>query len=84
MAAQQIARRDLKLADVIRLSEHIAYNTAVVVNIRDGAIHVERPYMVTADFSYTGGVIAYIGVERFSFYQDSDALETVLERKELK
>lgn len=38
------------------------------------AVHLVRPYMQTSDFTYTGGVIWYIGVEQYSLYRTSDVL----------
>ena len=58
---------------------------AIVNKIADGLVHVYRPYATTADFSYTGGVIPYIGIEQFTLSQQYDTRKvTVVQRKELK
>lgn len=76
---------ELRLADVVLLERINAYHTATVKNIKsDGTITLFRPYTQTADFSHTGGVICYIGVEEWSFIPRAEERFTVLERKELK
>lgn len=55
----------LQLRDVVRLDLE-AWADAIVHRIdADGTVHVRRPYMHAADFSYTGGVITTIGLEDF-------------------
>jgi hypothetical protein len=55
--------KDLKLGDVVRLDLQ-AYGDATVRKINaDGTVVVFRPYVHSEDFSYTGGVICYIGTE---------------------
>jgi hypothetical protein len=56
---------NLKLGDVIAAYEG-AFGTAIVVKIEERDIKLFRPYGTTADFSYTGGVIPYTGVESYS------------------
>lgn len=74
---------ELQLADVVQVLEG-PWGTATVVQIKDNIIHLERPYGTTADFSYTGGVIAYVGLERFTMFADSKTTVTLWQRKELK
>ena len=63
----KVAIKDLKLGDVIRLGMSGTYEDATVYRInKDGSVQVWRPYVTTADFSYTGGVIPYIGIEDFA------------------
>jgi hypothetical protein len=78
-----LAVRDLKLADVVQLF-HGPFGTATVTNVTDTEVHMERPYGMTADFSYTGGVIAYIGHETIKYSRDSHATLPVWHRKDLK
>jgi hypothetical protein len=54
--------RELKLADKVRLFDQ-AYGDATVKQIKEDCVILTRPYVQTADFSYTGGVITYIGIE---------------------
>lgn len=43
------------------------YNTATVSQVYDdGTVDLFRPYVHTADFSYTGGVICYVGINNIS------------------
>lgn len=55
----------MKLADTIRFESTSQYNDAMVYRIDTDrqVVCLRRPYMTHADFSYTGGVIPYIGTE---------------------
>lgn len=75
--------RDLKLADVVQLSEG-DYMTATVSQVTEDEVTFIRPYIHTADFSYTGGVITYIGQETVKVYRDSKREYLVHQRKVLK
>ena len=79
----QVKIRDLKLADVVGLGEY-PFSDAVVKQIKDGCVTVFRPYAITADFSYTGGVIPYIGIEEIIYYQSDDRGVELLASKDLK
>ena len=61
MDSKQVSASGLKLKDVVDLD--FQYGYATVTNIKDGVITLFRPYVHTSDFSYTGGVIPYIGFE---------------------
>lgn len=74
---------ELKLGDVVQVFDG-AYGTATVKQIRDGMITFFRPYTQTADFSYTGGVICYIGFEEFTRFHSDDQEWIVYHRVELK
>jgi len=74
---------ELQLADVVVLSE-IVYGTATVKQIKDGTITFFRPYVHTEDFSYTGGVLCFVGIEEFTVSVDSGGEVELLERKGLK
>ena len=69
----RIKPRDMQLADVITCTPGHAFTTGIVKRITDASVTIFRPYAVTADFSYTGGVICYTGVEEFVLPRDSDA-----------
>lgn len=79
----EVKASDLKLADVLHMFDG-AFGTAVVHKVTDEGVYLERPYMCTDDFSSTGGVSTYIGVERFSLPKCSDRTYTVLSRKDLR
>ena len=74
---------ELQLADVVSIFPDASYSTATVKQIKDGYVTLFRPYVHTADFSYTGGVITYIGIEEFTIPID-DRVVTVYDRKTLK
>lgn len=56
---------DLCLGDVVRLAIH-KFPDAIVYKILGDTIYLRRPYMANESFSYTGGVITYIGLEDFN------------------
>lgn len=61
--ADMVFVRDLRLRDVVRFTGLDAFGDGVVRQITDDTVTIFRPYATTADFSYTGGVIPYIGIE---------------------
>ncbi len=63
--AVDLEKEPVKLADVVFLRSHGTYSQATVTQIEDGQVSLFRPYVHTADFKYTGGVIPYIGIETF-------------------
>ena len=84
MTPLKIKTSQLQLADVVRMSpDTMAFSTAIVTQIKDNIITLFRPYGVTADFSYTGGVICYTGIEEYTIYSSDREVE-LLERKVLK
>lgn len=82
---KRVKGSELQLGDVVRLGPIGNYgpnkfSDAVVIQITDKEIHLFRPYAITADFQYTGGVIPYIGIEQFHAYdKKNDYL--VIERR---
>ena len=74
---------ELQLADVVQLSDD-DYATGTVVQVTEDEVHVYRPYVHTADFSYTGGVIPYIGTETVKLYRKSSRELFVWSRTVLK
>ena len=63
MQLKRVKVADLRIRNVIRLFEG-AYGIATVYRINeDKSVQVWRPYITTANFEYTGGVIPYIGLE---------------------
>ena len=80
---------ELQLAD--QVTRHDTLGVVTVKQIKDGFITFFRPYTHTADFSHTGGVICYVGIEEWkedvgksSFYGKSGGEWTLIDRKELK
>lgn len=64
MTKTLIRVQDLQLRDTLEVFEG-PFGTGLVIKISPEAVTVFRPYATTADFTYTGGVIPYIGVETF-------------------
>jgi hypothetical protein len=64
---------EMQLGDVVRPDSpaNSKFADATVKNITADAVHLFRPYVQTADFSYTGGVICYIGIEEYSVHLSS-------------
>jgi hypothetical protein len=57
--------REIGLGDVVSLGWNDGYDNATVCKVHeDGTVDLFRPYTHTADYSYTGGVICYVGIER--------------------
>jgi hypothetical protein len=80
---KQVPISELKLGDTVEVFED-AFGSAVVNQIKDGSVHFFRPYATTEDFSYTGGVIPYIGIETFTRPTTDTSTVKVWRRKEVK
>lgn len=73
MTPKVIKASDLKLGDVIRtVPSEEAYLHGTVKQIKEDTVVIFRPYVQTADFSYTGGVICYIGIEIYEIWKGLD------------
>ncbi len=90
MKPVKIETSELQLGDTV-CSHGVAdsmpsrpWSTAIVVQIKDGLVHLWRPYGTMADFSYTGGVIPYVGIETYSVEQGSEGQWTLYDRQELR
>ena len=55
-----------------------------VKQIADGKVSLFRPYTHTADFSSTGGVICYVGIEEYNVELDRDLKWLLIQRVTLK
>jgi len=89
MERQIITPKDMQLDDTVRMvrpsNEVAAFDTCIVEQIKDGKVKLFRPYGTTADFSYTGGVICYIGIEQYELSIDHSTMQyLLLERQKLK
>jgi hypothetical protein len=73
----------LKLADKVQLFDG-GYGTATVQQITEDTVTLVRPYIQTADFSCTVGVITYIGLEDVKLYIGDTREVELLESKTLK
>ena len=72
---------ELKLRDVVALRvDGAPFNSSVVTQITEDVVKLFRPYATTSDFSYTGGVIPYVGIEQWEIWKDSQTEFELLER----
>jgi hypothetical protein len=83
--ANLVKAKDLQLADVVKpvSNSPMPFATCTVKQIKDGLIHLFRPYVHTADFCASFGVICYIGFEDYTIYANDQEYE-LLERRALK
>lgn len=77
---QTVRMLDLEIGDIIRLAGTEGYNDCTVYQIQDNQVHVVRPYVHTADFIHTGGVITYLGEEKFTMARDETAVTLLASR----
>ena len=56
------------------------YGWATVVQVTEEEVTVVRPYVHTSDFSYTGGLMSYLGQETCKLYRKSDRIFDVVFR----
>lgn len=70
---------DLRLADVVELFDG-EFSSAIVRQITADRVTLVRPYMAHDDFSYTGGVITYIGTEEVTLCVADTRTVTLLKR----
>lgn len=69
-----IKGENLRLGDVVRqwpVNLKEPFNELTVTNINQGTITFYRHYTHLADFTYTGGVIAYVGISTFDAQANS-------------
>lgn len=69
----EIQAKDARLGDVVQLSPQ-PFNHATIVAITETGVKVCRPYVHTSDFTYTGGVLRYLGWEEFDLYPTTTVL----------
>jgi hypothetical protein len=66
MPTEKYPVSELSLGDIVDLGWTDGYSVATVKNIsKDGEITLFRPYVHTSDFSHSGGVSCYVGIEEF-------------------
>lgn len=64
--SQQVKGIELALGDIVLCSAHgETYNCATVKQLSEHEVTLFRPYVHTEDFSYTGGILCFIGIEEF-------------------
>lgn len=74
----------ITLGDIVKLrGSGNTYSEGTVKKVNeDGTFVVFRPYVHTADFSYTGGIICYVGIEEYT--TDEDSVDLVKKGPKLK
>ncbi len=78
---ETIPLSEVQLGDDILLSPMPHVHT--VRQIKDGKIHLFRPYTHCANFSYTGGVVCYVGVEEYWLDHNMNIEVQLVERRNL-
>lgn len=73
---KQIKTSELQIGDTVSL-DYEAWDCAIVKQIKDGEITLFRPYATTAEFSYTGGVLCYVGIEEFNIRANEDKISLI-------
>lgn len=82
-----ISAKEMQLGDTVRpvfVDGVGPWDTAIVIQIKDGDITLSGPYGTCADFSYTGGVICYICNEEYKIGVNYQGKYELLYRKTLK
>lgn len=77
---ETVRRLDLEIGDIVRLNGTEWYNDCTVYQVKDGNVHLVRPYVHCADFICTAGVITYLGEEKFSVPADATAITLLSSR----
>ena len=72
MSTIKLKPAELVLGDRVNLLPGEDYGWATVVNITADTVELVRPYVHIGDFTYTGGVLHYIGVETVRLWTGSD------------
>jgi hypothetical protein len=86
MKPRTVKTRELQPADTVVQEPNGGnpWGACIVTQVTDEVVKLFRPYGHTADFSYTGGVIPFIGVEQYEVELDRDITWILYDRKELK
>ena len=80
-----VKQSELALGDTVRLSPGCdPFRDATVKQVADGCVTLFRPFVNTADFSYTGGVCCYIGIEEWKIPANDGPIELVRPGRPLK
>jgi hypothetical protein len=81
---REVTIKELQIGDTIRvgLNADHGYHDCTVYNVEHGTVYVVRPYVHVSDFVTSGGVITYLGEEKFSMSVDSSAMVRLLSRRD--
>jgi hypothetical protein len=75
--------KDLELADTVHLFDG-PFGYGIVTKIEDDKVHIFRPYAATADFSYSSGVIHFVGFEQVILFKYESREVRVVDKKKLR
>lgn len=75
MATIKLKAAELVLGDQVDLLGS-PFGWATVVQITGEEVHMVRPYIHIADFTYTGGVMNYIGTETVKVFKGEGCSRT--------
>jgi hypothetical protein len=64
---ERVLVSSLGLGDIVQLFSD-AYGYGTVTQVKGDSVTVQRPHVVLADFSYTGGVLWSIGIETVNLW----------------
>lgn len=70
MTTLKMTPSELVLGDKVQVVEG-PFGWGTVVEITDEIVKVFRPYVHISDFTYTGGVLHYVGHEYVTYFRDS-------------
>ena len=86
MEKKIILAKDMQLADVVQMvgGFNEGWGASIVKQVTDQDVTIFRPYGHHANFSYTGGVICYVGIDEYNLRRDSSVEYELLRRTELK
>lgn len=81
---------ELRLGDTVQLMSDDgptmrSFGCSIVKQVEDDSVTLFRPYGATANFSYTGGVICYVGIDTHKVYKTPDVqMYMLLDKKKLR
>jgi hypothetical protein len=63
---EKVKLSECSLGDVVRsVINNDAFADSTIINITPEFVTLFRPYVHTSDFTYTGGIIPYVGFEKW-------------------
>lgn len=71
---RSLKANEMKIGDVVKLANvtsAYSHSTVIKIDKENNLITLFRPYVHLADFTYTGGVIPYVGTEKHEIWMNS-------------
>lgn len=85
---RRIKAREMELGDVVmplpkNIDDIKPFDSSIVRNIdkESKSVTLYRPHGTTADFTYIGGVLCYVGIEEYPIWLNSDVDYLLLDRR---